>query len=108
MRIFGRTLCERLGRVDPILFFSALSLSLISIVTILGAVDNFGRSKLIMQCAMTVAGMIALFVIANLDYRFLVERFSLWMFVASVALLVITLVFGKSGENMETGNQSWL
>ena len=108
MRILGRTLRERLGRVDPILFFSALALSLISIATIFGAVDNFGRSKLIMQCAMTVAGMIALFVIANLDYRFLVERFSLWMFVASVALLVITLVFGKSGENMETGNQSWL
>ena len=108
MRIFGMTLRERIRRIDPILFWAAFVLSLISIVTILGAVDNFGRSKLIMQCAMTAAGIVALFVIANLDYRFLVERFSLWFFLGSVALLVITLIFGKSGENMETGNQSWL
>ena len=108
MRIFGMTLRERVGRIDPILFFASLTLSLISIVTILGAVDNFGRSKLIMQCAMTAVGMVALFVIANLDYRFLVDRFSLIFFIGSVVLLAITLFFGKSGENMETGNQSWL
>lgn len=108
MRIFGMTLRERIRRIDPILFWASFVLSLISIVTILGAVDNFGRSKLVMQCAMTAAGIIALFVIANLDYRFLVERFSLWLFLGSVALLGITLIFGKSGENMETGNQSWL
>ena len=108
MRVFGMTLRERVRRVDPILFFAALALSLISILTILGAVDNFGRSKLIMQCAMTAVGIVVLFVIANLDYRFLVDRFSLLLFIGSVALLGITLLFGKSGENMETGNQSWL
>jgi rod shape determining protein RodA len=90
------------------LFFASLALSLISILTILGAVDNFGRSKLIMQCAMTAAGIVALFVIANLDYRFLVDRFSLFMLIGSAALLAITLIFGKSGETMETGNRSWL
>ena len=108
MRIFGMTLRDRIRRIDPILFWASFVLSLISIVTIFGAVDNFGRSKLVMQCAMTVAGIVALFVIANLDYRFLVERFSLWFFIGSVVLLGITLIFGKSGENMETGNQSWL
>ena len=108
MRIFGMTLRERIRQIDPILFFASLGLSLISIVTILGAVDNFGRSKLIMQCAMTVAGMIAVFLIANLDYRYLVERFSPVLLIGSVALLAITLFFGKSGETMETGNRSWL
>ena len=104
----GKYVKSCIKSIDPILFFCTLALSLISIVTIFGAVENFGRSKLIMQCAMTAAGIVALFVIANLDYRFLVERFSLWLFWGSVALLVITLLFGKSGENMETGNQSWL
>ena len=108
MRIFGMSLRDRIRRIDPILFWAAFVLSLISIVTIFGAVDNFGRSKLIMQCAMTAVGIVALFVIANLDYRFLVDRFSLWLFFGSVVLLAITLLFGKSGENMETGNQSWL
>ncbi len=102
------TLRERIGQIDPILFFASMGLSLISIVTIFGAVDNFGRSKLIMQCAMTVAGVIALFLIANLDYRYLVERFSPLLLIGSVALLAITLFFGKSGETMETGNRSWL
>ena len=35
--------------VDPVLFFCVLALCLVSIVTIYGAVDNFGQSKLKMQ-----------------------------------------------------------
>ena len=104
----GRYIKNCIKSIDPTLFVCTVLLSLISIMTILGAVDNFGKRKLIMQIAMTVAGVIATLVIANLDYRFLVERFSLWFFFGSVALLAITLFFGKSGENMETGNQSWL
>ena len=108
MRIFGETLGERVRRVDPVLLFSSLALSLISIVTIFGAVDNFGRSKLIMQIAMTAAGILLLFVIANLDYRYVVEGLWIYMLIGSVLLLLVTLIFGQSGENMETGNQSWL
>lgn len=108
MRIFGEPLGVRLRRVDPILFVASFLLSAISILTIFGAVDNFGRSKLIMQIAMTAAGIFMLFVIANLDYRFFVDRLWLVMLVGSVLLLLITLLFGQSGENRETGNQSWL
>lgn len=94
--------------VDPILFFSMAFLSLMSILTILGGMENFGKSKLVMQCAMTAAGMIALFVIANLDYRFFVDRFWIFLLTASVLLLAVTLVLGNSGQNIETANKSWL
>ena len=95
-------------KLDPILLICAVVLSSVSILTVLGAVDNFGRSKLIMQMAMTLVGLVALWMLANLDYRFLVDRF-FWVFlIGSVLLLLITLVFGSTGENRETANTSWL
>lgn len=103
-----RGLGKFLGSVDPILFFSMAFLSFVSILTIFGGMENFGRSKLIMQTAMTLAGMVALFIIANVDYRFFVDRLWLFLLGASVLLLVITLILGNSGQNIETANKSWL
>ena len=106
--MFGISFRDRLRHIDPILFGCMAFLSLVSIITIFGAVDNFGRSKLIMQVAMTLAGAIALFIVANVDYRFFVDRFAIIMLGASVILLALTLIFGSTGENMETANRSWL
>ncbi len=103
-----RTLKIMIKRMDAVLFFTCAFLSLVSILTIFGSVDNFGRSKLIMQSAMTVAGMIGVFFLANIDYKFFVDRLYILMLVGSVALLAITLIFGSTGENMETANKSWL
>ena len=61
-----------------------------------------------MQVAMTLAGVVALFVIANMDYRFFVDRFYILLLVGSVGLLGITLLFGITGDNMETTNRSWI
>ncbi len=108
MRIFGQSVGERIKHIDPILFACTSVLSVISILTIFGAMENFGRIKLIMQIAMTIAGIVALFVVANVDYRFWVDRFAVIMFIGSAALLIITLIFGSTGENMETANKSWL
>ena len=108
MKMFGMSFKDRLKNIDPILFICTTVLSLMSIVTILGAVDDFGKSKLIMQVAMTVAGIIALFIVANVDYRFFVDRFAIVMFLASAFLLALTLRFGSNGENIETTNRSWL
>ena len=94
--------------VDPILFVCTVLLSFISIVTIFGAMDNFGTRKLIMQVAMTVAGIVATLIIANIDYHLIVDKLWLFMIGASILFLAITLVFGSSGENMETANRSWL
>ena len=104
----GKYIKNCIKSIDPILFICTVLLSLISIVTILGAVDNFGTRKLIMQVAMTLAGIIATLVIANIDYHDIVDKLWLYMLGASALLLVITLVFGSSGENMETSNMSWL
>ena len=108
MKTFGMSFKDKLKHIDPILFSCTVLLSLISIVTIWGAVDNFGRIKLIMQVSMTLAGMIALFFVANTDYRFFIDRFAIIMFLASAFLLAITLLFGSTGENMQTANRSWI
>lgn len=108
MKIFGMSFKDRLKHIDPTLFICTSLLSFISILTIFGAVDNFGRIKLIMQIAMTLAGIIALFFIANTDYRFFIDRFAIIMFLASAFLLALTLIFGSTGENMETANKSWI
>lgn len=105
---FWRRLRDKLGRVDPILFSCTFILSAISLLTIFGAVDNFGRSKLIMQSAMVIVGTIGLFILANFDYRFFVDRFAIFLFLGSVLILAITLLFGSTGEARETANRSWL
>ena len=104
----GKYVKNCIKSIDPILFICTVMLSLVSIVTVFGAMDNFGTRKLIMQFAMTVAGIIVTFVIANLDYHQIVDKLWLFMIAASVAFLAITLLFGSSGENMETANKSWL
>lgn len=93
---------------DPIIFGASFFLSAMSILTIFGSVENFGRSKLIMQVAMTLAGLVIAFFIANIDYRFFIDRFHVWLIAGSMLLLGITLIFGISGINMQTGNKSWL
>ena len=108
MKIFGESLRTRLGRVDPWLLAATTFLSVISILTVFGAVENFGKSKLVMQVAMTVVGILAVFVISNLDYKFIVDRYWLFMLIGSALLLALTLIFGSTGENMETANKSWL
>ena len=109
MRVrFIRGLWDKLRQVDPTLFFCTLLLSGISLLTIFGAVDNFGRSKLVMQSAMVALGTVLIFFMANLNYRFLVDRLAIVFFIGSVIILVITLIFGSTGENMETANRSWL
>ncbi len=108
MKVFGMSFRERLKHIDPILFICMAFLSFVSVMTIFGAAENFGRSKLIMQIAMTLAGMVALFIISNVDYRFFIDRFSVIMLLVSAILLTVTLIFGSTGENMETANRSWL
>lgn len=96
------------SKIDPVLFACTVALSLISIVTVFGAMDNFGTRKLIMQVAMTVAGVIATMIIAQFDYHWIVDKLWIILLGVSALLLAVTLIFGSSGENMETANRSWL
>jgi rod shape determining protein RodA len=108
MKSFFAAIKNGIRNIDPILFASSALLTIISILTIFGSVDNFGKSKLVMQVAMTVVGLVALFIVANLDYSFFVDRFYLIMLIGSAGILAITLIFGITGDNMETTNRSWL
>ncbi|MBR5124635.1 MAG: FtsW/RodA/SpoVE family cell cycle protein [Clostridia bacterium] len=101
-------LSDALRRVDWVLLLCTTVLSVISLVTIYGAVDNFGMSKLKMQLAMTLAGIVVTFIIANLDYHVIVDRLWLFMLGFSVVLLGVTLIAGDTGAGMETANKSWL
>ena len=108
MEKLWNTVREAIKNIDPVLFICATLLSLISIVTVYGAVDNFGMSKLKMQVAIFIVGIFVTVIIAFIDYRVIVDKLWVPMLVGSVLLLVITLLFGESGVNMETGNKSWL
>ena len=108
MRSFKVEFAERFKRMDKVLLICTTILSLMSLVTIFGAIENFGRSKLIMQTAMTVVGFILVFLVANVDYKYTIDKLCIAMFLGSVLILAITLLFGISGANMETSNRSWL
>ena len=108
MRDRGNLFVKVIKQIDPILFGATSFLTLLSILTIFGAMDNFGKSKLVMQIAMAFVGTVMMFVIANVDYKFFVDRFIIIMFVASAALLILTLIIGISGESTTTANKSWL
>lgn len=92
------------GKLDPILLVCTLFLNLYSIVILYGSIDVFGKSRLVMQVAMTVLGFLLMTVISHLDYRFIVNRYWIFFLIFSVALLLITALFGKT----QGGNQSWL
>ena len=95
-------------RVDPVLLVCTLVLTGLGLLTIWGAVDNFGQRKLKMQFAMAVLGIIMTFVVANLDYHIILERLWLPFLIFSVGILALTLVAGSTGEGIETSNKSWL
>ena len=103
-----RGLENPIKKIDPVLFCAVAVLSFISILTVFGSVDNFGKSKLVMQVAMTLVGIAFTVIIANVDYRFLIDKAYVVMLGASILLMILTLAFGSSGVNMETANKSWL
>ncbi len=94
--------------IDPVLFSCSTLLSLISVFTVWGAVDNFGASKLRMQIIIFVVGIFVTVIISAIDFRLICEKLWIYMLTGSVILLILTLFFGTSGVNMETGNRSWL
>lgn len=109
LKSLGKFIKNSFARMDkPVLLFSML-ITLMSLITIFSARENFGNSKFVMQIAMTIVGMCAMLVIVHIDYRLFVERYWKILFIASVGLLGITLIFGATGANgTESANKSWL
>ena len=103
----GKYLKKSIKNLDPILFICVTLLSLISIITIAGMGD-LGKRTLIMQVAMAAAGLVITLIVANLNYHLIVDRLWVVFIIISALFLGITLVFGRSGVNIETANKSWL
>ena len=108
MELFKERFRKIFGHLDPVLFVCATLLSLIGIVTVRGAVDGFGAPELRMQIAMFIVGTLFTVLISHIDFRVIVDKLWLYMLVGSALLLIITLLFGSSGQNIETANKSWL
>ena len=108
MRKFFATVRAFVRNVEPGLFWCVMILCAISLLTIFGAVDNFGHSKLRMQVAMFLLGTVLTLLLAIFDFRTIVDKLWLPMLIGSAGLLILTLIVGTSGANMETANKSWL
>lgn len=109
LRSIGKFIRNSFIRMDKTVLACSMLITLMSILTIFGARENFGTSKLVMQIAMTAVGLCAVMLITHMDYRIFVERYSKLLFFASVALLAITLIVGETGANgTESANKSWL
>ena len=105
----GKFITNSFARMDRKVLFLSMLITLMSLITIFSARENFGTSKFVMQLAMTVVGICAIIVIVHIDYRLFVERYWKILFFASVGLLGITLIFGATGANgTESANKSWL
>lgn len=95
-----------LRSVDPIILACMLILSCMSLLTVIGGAEVFGKRRLIMQIAMNAVGIVATFIIARLDYRDIGDRFALPFFFFSAGLL--SLVFVPFLAASEGTNQSWI
>lgn len=95
---------DRVRALDPILLVCSTLLSIISLAVLIGGGDAFASRVVIVQLGATLVGLVAMVVLANLDYRILAEKLSIVFFGVSVLLLVYLLIDGTGAGT----NQSWL
>ena len=104
VRSFNVTKKERLKMLDPIIIICTVILSSMSIITLIGGYGEFPdltKSNIVIQLGSTVVGIAAMMILSMLDYEEIVEKLYGAFFIISVALLVVTLLFGTSmGTNL--------
>ena len=103
--VFTRMLSQHYLGVSGLFldFFNLLSLSELGIgIAITYALykpiaqGDKEKQKSVMDLYRRFYNRVALFILANIDYRFFVDRFAIVMFLASAFLLAITLLFGST------------
>ena len=104
VRSFNVTKKERLKMLDPIIIICTVILSSMSIITLIGGYGEFPdltKSNIVIQLGSTVVGIAAMMILSMLDYEEIVEKLYGAFFIISVALLLVTLLFGTSmGTNL--------
>ena len=78
MRAYVRTFGQKIRSLDMWLLIPTVVLSLLSILTLLGGVENFGISTAITQTVAFLAGLFTCIFLAMIDYGELMTDFSLY------------------------------
>lgn len=103
MKAYVRTFGQKVRSLDMWLLIPTVVLSILSILTLIGGIENFGISTAITQTVAFIAGLFICLFLAMIDYGELIDRLYIILFVSAVGMLAVTLVFGVA----EGGNRSW-
>ncbi len=98
---------DKLRHLDPVLFSCTSALSLLSLLVLFGARDSeYGSMRtLVMQLAMTVAGIVFMLILANVDFSELHPMFYIAVVIFSLGF--IALLWTPLGESAGT-NTNWI
>lgn len=104
MKAYVRTFKQKIQGLDKWILIPSVVLALMSILTLIGGAEHFGASVAITQAAAFIAGLCVCLFLAMLDYDEYINRLYIVLFIGSVSLLAVTLVFGIAVGS----NQSWV
>lgn len=104
MREFSVTIKEKIRQIDYVVLFCVLGMNILSLLTLFGASNEFGTRFLIVQSAMSIAGLILMFAISYFDYDKVIKFLGIWTLVIAVVLMLAVIFFGTGIR----GNRNWL
>lgn len=105
MKVFSITWYEKLRKLDYIVLFAILSLTCVSLLTLAGSANDYGVRYFNVQLIASCLGLVIMIIISTIDYEEVADKLSIPLFVVSVFLLAITLVFGTDNGS---GNKNWI
>lgn len=103
MKVFSITWYEKLRKLDYTVLISAVTLSIISLLTLAGSANDYGVKYFYIQLVATALGVSAMIIISTIDYEEIADQFSPMLLGFSVFLLALTLIIG-----IGDGNKSWI
>jgi len=108
MKEFSVSLKEKLRRIDYIILLAVIGMTFLSILTLSGDADTAGGlRRVIMQLAVSVVGLLFVFIISVFDYDELLRRFFFPILGIAVGIMIITVIFGE-GPRPDSTNKCWL
>lgn len=96
---------KRLKQIDLVVLLCTLTLSAISVTVLFSIDDEYISPMYLVQGFATVAGLVAVLFISQIDYQEICDKLTIPLFFFSILLLVATLIFGEEGEY---GSKSWI
>ena len=101
---FAVTTREKVRRIDYVIIFCIVTMSLMSVVTLAGAADKYGDSFYKTQLISIVMGIVIMCGVSMIDYDSLISKMKVVFFFVSLGLLAVVIIWGKG----ELGNNNWI